>query len=144
MSWRKFILALGLHTAEEMETVGFGLYWAESGRDPMLRLCHRLIACSIFGRSQTPEILSESDGCWLNQRPLYICEELDDTWAWVAPGPERQPNVVAGAPKAIEDAPAIDEGAPANPAPIQAPQPPHAAPKTMPQRIARLEEDVHE
>ncbi|GKA10442.1 hypothetical protein Tco_0689875 [Tanacetum coccineum] len=30
MSWRQFILALGLHTAEEMETAGFGLYWAES------------------------------------------------------------------------------------------------------------------
>ncbi|GKA60554.1 hypothetical protein Tco_0759961 [Tanacetum coccineum] len=23
---------------------------------------------------------------------LHICERLDDTWAWVAPGPERQPN----------------------------------------------------
>ncbi|GKF96620.1 hypothetical protein Tco_0292441, partial [Tanacetum coccineum] len=32
MSWREFILALGLHTAEEMKTVGFGLYWAESAR----------------------------------------------------------------------------------------------------------------
>ncbi|GKG19974.1 hypothetical protein Tco_0379775, partial [Tanacetum coccineum] len=72
ISWRQFILAVGLHTVEEMETVGFSLYLAESGRDPMLRLCHRLIACSIVGRSQAPEILSESDGCWLNQRPLYV------------------------------------------------------------------------
>ncbi|GJX06576.1 hypothetical protein Tco_0194508 [Tanacetum coccineum] len=32
MSSRQFIFALGLHTAEEMETAGFGLYWAESGR----------------------------------------------------------------------------------------------------------------
>ncbi|GJS47280.1 hypothetical protein Tco_0597401, partial [Tanacetum coccineum] len=32
MSWRQFILALGLHIAEEMEIVGFGLYWAESAR----------------------------------------------------------------------------------------------------------------
>ncbi|GJZ15848.1 retrovirus-related pol polyprotein from transposon TNT 1-94 [Tanacetum coccineum] len=30
MSWRQFILALGLHTVEVMETAGFGLYWAES------------------------------------------------------------------------------------------------------------------
>ncbi|GKF46582.1 hypothetical protein Tco_0136384, partial [Tanacetum coccineum] len=26
MSWRQFILALGLHTTKEMETVGFGAY----------------------------------------------------------------------------------------------------------------------
>ncbi|GKC53681.1 hypothetical protein Tco_1076426, partial [Tanacetum coccineum] len=32
MSWRQFIFALGLHTAEEMETAGFGLYYVESGR----------------------------------------------------------------------------------------------------------------
>ncbi|GJW22781.1 hypothetical protein Tco_0033403 [Tanacetum coccineum] len=32
MSWRKFILALGLHTAEEMESARFGTYWAESAR----------------------------------------------------------------------------------------------------------------
>ncbi|GJT23930.1 hypothetical protein Tco_0893867 [Tanacetum coccineum] len=32
MSWREFILALRLHTAEEMQTVGFGLYWTESAR----------------------------------------------------------------------------------------------------------------
>ncbi|GKB63629.1 hypothetical protein Tco_0919815 [Tanacetum coccineum] len=30
ISWRQFILALGLHTAEEMETTRFGLYWVES------------------------------------------------------------------------------------------------------------------
>ncbi|GKC15381.1 hypothetical protein Tco_1012163, partial [Tanacetum coccineum] len=89
MRWRQFILALGLHTAEEMETVGFGLYWAESGRqiydkgdlsaywrensskgdflgtplsytlirDPMMRLCHMLIACSIDGRNQVLEVV---------------------------------------------------------------------------------------
>ncbi|GKB83201.1 hypothetical protein Tco_0950096 [Tanacetum coccineum] len=32
MSWREFILALGLHSSEEMQTVGFGLYWAESAK----------------------------------------------------------------------------------------------------------------
>ncbi|GJT82289.1 hypothetical protein Tco_1056631 [Tanacetum coccineum] len=32
MSWREFILALGLHLAKEMQTAGFGLYWAESAR----------------------------------------------------------------------------------------------------------------
>ncbi|GKE60022.1 hypothetical protein Tco_1510389, partial [Tanacetum coccineum] len=32
MSWRQFILDLRLYTAKEMETAGFGLYWAESAR----------------------------------------------------------------------------------------------------------------
>nr|GEY13780.1 hypothetical protein [Tanacetum cinerariifolium] len=32
MSWREFILALGLHTSEEIETAGFGLYWTEGAR----------------------------------------------------------------------------------------------------------------
>ncbi|GJX39288.1 hypothetical protein Tco_0252591 [Tanacetum coccineum] len=56
---------------------------------------------------------------------LQICVELDDTWAWVAPGPERQ-QVVA-----------------ADPAPVQAPQlPPPAMGRTMPQRLGRLEEEM--
>ncbi|GJT87240.1 hypothetical protein Tco_1068957 [Tanacetum coccineum] len=32
MSWREFILGMGLHTMEEMESIGFGAYWAESAR----------------------------------------------------------------------------------------------------------------
>ncbi|GKE88158.1 hypothetical protein Tco_1565633, partial [Tanacetum coccineum] len=84
MSWREFILGMGLYTVEEIKSVGFGAYWAESARqipdkgdlsaywreisyagdflgttpsytsimDLMLRLCHKLIACSIAGRSQ--------------------------------------------------------------------------------------------
>ncbi|GJU27049.1 hypothetical protein Tco_1165670 [Tanacetum coccineum] len=144
--------------AEEMETAGFGLYWAESARDPILRLCHRLIACSIAGRIQAPKKLTVTDLFYLRgmdvgsvnipyllarylrmfasgrkrgamiyggqfvaglaehfgllteerlQRltvivrdllvidmaelmRLHICEELNDTWAWVSPRPERQ------------------------------------------------------
>ncbi|GJS97102.1 hypothetical protein Tco_0804070 [Tanacetum coccineum] len=53
MSWREFILALGLHSAEEMQTAGTAPYTFI--RDPMLRLCHRLITCSIAGRSQAPK-----------------------------------------------------------------------------------------
>ncbi|GJX50176.1 hypothetical protein Tco_0277021 [Tanacetum coccineum] len=33
---------------------------------------------------------------------LKICVELDDTWAWVAMGPERQPDVVASTPTDAE------------------------------------------
>ncbi|GKA06745.1 hypothetical protein Tco_0685969 [Tanacetum coccineum] len=32
MSWREFILALGLYTAKEMQIVRFGAYWADSAR----------------------------------------------------------------------------------------------------------------
>ncbi|GKE88091.1 hypothetical protein Tco_1565566, partial [Tanacetum coccineum] len=49
---------------------------------------------------------------------LQICAQFDDTWAWVAIGPERQPDTTAGAPAVAEDAPAIDEGNQAVPAPV--------------------------
>ncbi|GKG56142.1 hypothetical protein Tco_0577217, partial [Tanacetum coccineum] len=51
---------------------------------------------------------------------LQICEEIDDTWAWVAQGPERQPDAAAGAPEGVEDAPVDDEGGQAVPALVQA------------------------
>ncbi|GKG58873.1 hypothetical protein Tco_0594643, partial [Tanacetum coccineum] len=65
----------------------------------------------------------------------------------VAIGPERQPDAAAGTPTIAEDAPAIDEGDQAIPAPVQAPQqppppPPPTATRTMPQRLGRLEEEV--
>ncbi|GJS80696.1 hypothetical protein Tco_0730577 [Tanacetum coccineum] len=56
---------------------------------------------------------------------LNICARFGDTWAWVAPGPERQQVAAAGASGAAEDAPTADEGAQAVPAPV-------------------LEEEVHE
>ncbi|GJZ79101.1 hypothetical protein Tco_0643938 [Tanacetum coccineum] len=97
MSWREFILALGLHSAEEMQNAAFGLYWAKIARripdkgdlsaywigisfvgdflgiplsytlimDPMLRLCHRLITCSIAGRSQAPKKVTMIDLIYL-------------------------------------------------------------------------------
>nr|GEY38830.1 hypothetical protein [Tanacetum cinerariifolium] len=42
---------------------------------------------------------------------FQICEELDDTWAWVASRPVRHPDVTAGAPKVTKDAFAGDEDA---------------------------------
>ncbi|GKE58172.1 hypothetical protein Tco_1497357 [Tanacetum coccineum] len=44
-----------LHTEEEMAHAGFRAYWSESERDPMRRLCHRMIACTIYGRGQGPK-----------------------------------------------------------------------------------------
>ncbi|GJT25100.1 hypothetical protein Tco_0895037, partial [Tanacetum coccineum] len=75
---------------------------------------------------------------------LNICERIGNAWAWVAPGQERQSYATFGAPRAAEDAPTVDEGAQANLAPVQAPQPPPPVPRTMQQRITRLEEEVHE
>ncbi|GJZ88995.1 hypothetical protein Tco_0660777 [Tanacetum coccineum] len=93
MSWRQFIVALGLHTGEEMESPDFARYWSKSERmipgkgdlrdywkdifadgdflgpppsytlirDPVLRLCHRMMTHSIAGRSQAPEMVSVTD-----------------------------------------------------------------------------------
>ncbi|GJU30836.1 hypothetical protein Tco_1174425 [Tanacetum coccineum] len=84
MTWRQFILALGLHSEEEMAEARFGAYWSGSKRvilnkedlrdywieissdkdflgsapsyvhikDPVRRLCHKMITCSISGRGQ--------------------------------------------------------------------------------------------
>ncbi|GJR01967.1 hypothetical protein Tco_0524951 [Tanacetum coccineum] len=55
MTLRQFILALGLHSDEEMAEAGDFLGPAPSYvhiRDPMRRLCPKMIACSISGRGQ--------------------------------------------------------------------------------------------
>ncbi|GJW75563.1 hypothetical protein Tco_0134933 [Tanacetum coccineum] len=161
-------------------------------KDPILRLCHQLIACSIVGKSQALEKVTMTDLFYLRGMdvdsvnvPYLLARYLrlfvagrksgvhisggqfvtrlaehfglltaeilgrltfDDTWAWEAMGPERQPIAAAGAPVVAEDALIIDEGGQADPAteqePQQPPPPPPAHSRTMPQRIARLEEDV--
>ncbi|GKE52031.1 hypothetical protein Tco_1487187, partial [Tanacetum coccineum] len=144
LSWRQFIVALGLHTGEEMESLGIspaGNFLSTTSsytmiQDPILRLCHRLIACSIAGRSQAPEkglTVIAPALLVINMAELVILqiyEQLDDTWAWVAMGPGRQPDAAVGAPRVAQDAPVIDEGGHADPAPVQAPPP--ADSKTMP------------
>ncbi|GJR37589.1 hypothetical protein Tco_1213273 [Tanacetum coccineum] len=147
-------------------------------RDPVLRLCHRMLAHSIAGKSRAPKKVTVTDLFYLRgldvgsvnipyllaryrkrfaagrksgahisrgrfvarlaklfglltaeilrgliviapELPiidmaelvrLQICAQFDDTLAWVAMGPERQPDAVAGAPAVAEDAPAINEG----------------------------------
>ncbi|GJU34190.1 hypothetical protein Tco_1182544 [Tanacetum coccineum] len=246
MTWRQFILALGLHTEEEMAEAVFGAYWSGSERvipdkgdlrdywieissdrdflvaapsyvhikDPVRILCHRMTACSISGRGQGAEKVIGVDLFYLRTmdhgtanvlyllaqylfrhaegrksgarlsgghfivrlaahfglvsdeglrdlsiiareipvidlhelKRLNICSRFGDTWAWVAPGPERQQAAAAGAPGAAEDAPLVDEGTQAVPALVQAPQPPLPAPqhRTMTHRIDRLEEEMRE
>nr|GEX23221.1 putative retrotransposon Orf1 [Tanacetum cinerariifolium] len=191
LSWRQFILALGLHTGEEMESYGFARYWSESKRmipgkgdlhdylrsfsidgdflgpppsytlirDLVLRLFHKMMIHSIAGRSQAPKKVTVADLFYLRGLDvrsvnvpyllarylrrfaigrksgahisvispelliinmgelvrLQFCKQHDDTWAWVAMGPERQPDAAAGAPEAAEDAPADDQGGQADP-----------------------------
>ncbi|GJX49656.1 hypothetical protein Tco_0276501 [Tanacetum coccineum] len=59
---------------------------------------------------------------------LNIYMEKGDDWAWVAPGLERQQDAATSAPKAAEDALAVDEGNQAVLAPVQAPQQPPPPP----------------
>ncbi|GKC51133.1 hypothetical protein Tco_1073878 [Tanacetum coccineum] len=93
MTWRQFIIALGLHTTEEMAEEGFRAYWLGSERvipdkgdlsdywveisfrmdflrdapsytyirDPVWRLCHRLISYIISGRGQAPKKVTSTD-----------------------------------------------------------------------------------
>ncbi|GKF62024.1 hypothetical protein Tco_0182078, partial [Tanacetum coccineum] len=104
LSWRQFILALGLHTDEEMQTLRFCAYWVKSARqipdkgdmrdywisissagvflgttpsytairDPILRLYHRLIACSIAGRSQALEKVTVTDLFYLRRMDVVL------------------------------------------------------------------------
>ncbi|GKC14990.1 hypothetical protein Tco_1011772, partial [Tanacetum coccineum] len=137
--------------------------------DPILRLCHRLIACSIAGRSQAPEKVTVTDLFYLrgmdvgSVNVLYLLARylrlfpagrksralisggqfIDDTWYWVSLGLKRQPDAVVGAPRVGQDALVVDEGDQAIPVPVHAPPPP-AVIRTMPQRMAILEEDMHE
>ncbi|GJY79600.1 hypothetical protein Tco_0485401 [Tanacetum coccineum] len=106
-------------------------------RDPVRRLCHRMISCSISDRGQAPKkglrglSVVTRELSMIDLHELYrlnICERFGDMWAWVALTPMRQLDAAPGAP---EDAPAVDEGAQADQLPLQAPKPTLAAPRTM-------------
>ncbi|GKA72841.1 hypothetical protein Tco_0779057 [Tanacetum coccineum] len=125
-------------------------------RDLILRLCHRLIVCSVAGRSQAPEKATVTDLFYLRGMDIglvnvlyllarylrlfdarrkskalisggqfvarlaehfgLLTEEKLRGLTIIAPalpvslGPEKQPNAAAGAPGAVEDAVAVDEG----------------------------------
>ena len=49
---------------------------------------------------------------------LQICREINDTWAWVAPGPERQQGAADGPPEGGEAAPEDHAGPQPDPAPV--------------------------
>ncbi|GJS09405.1 hypothetical protein Tco_0366201 [Tanacetum coccineum] len=140
LSWRKFILALGLHIGEEMESPGFARYWSES---------ERMIPRKGDLHDYWKDI--STDGDFLGPPPFYslirdpvlrlshkmmahnivgrsqtpekeVCRWEEER------GPERQLDAAAGAPAVAEDALVIDEGDQAVLAPMQAPQQPSPPP----------------
>nr|GEV22540.1 hypothetical protein [Tanacetum cinerariifolium] len=133
MRWREFILVI---------------------KDLMLRPCHRFIACTIAEMSQAFEKVTATDlfyhrGMDVNSVNIpYLLARYLRRFASRRKrdlGLERQPDAVAGALKVAEGAFDVDEGAQVVPAHVQAPQPLLAAAqgRTMPQRIARLEEEFY-
>ncbi|GKE16347.1 hypothetical protein Tco_1423924, partial [Tanacetum coccineum] len=139
LSWRQFILSLGLHTREEIESPDFA-------RDPVLRLCHRMMAHSIAERSQAPE----KNGAHISGEQFVA--RLAEYFGLLTDEILGGLTVITLELQIINmaelDALIVVEGGQAIPAPVQAPQqPPLPLPtpaKTMPQRMARLEEDMHE
>ncbi|GJV81947.1 hypothetical protein Tco_1517817 [Tanacetum coccineum] len=75
-------------------------------RDPVRRLCHR----QAEGRKSSARL----SGGYFIRRLAHHFGLVND---------ERQPDTAAGAPRAAEDAPGVDEGAQAGPAHVQAPRP---------------------
>nr|GEU98030.1 hypothetical protein [Tanacetum cinerariifolium] len=147
MTWRQFILALGLHTEQEMAHVGFRAYWTQ---DPVRRLCHMMIACTtsshgqglekvtgvdLFylrtmdrGTANVPYLLAQylfrhakgkKSGARLSEGHFIGCLTEHFGLAWVASGPERQQAAAAGTYEGDKGGPAVEEAAQDIPAPIQ-------------------------
>ncbi|GJR74922.1 hypothetical protein Tco_0087287 [Tanacetum coccineum] len=159
MTWRQFILALRLHTEQEMAEAGFGTYWDGSPvpsyvliRDPVRRLCHRMIAYNISGRGQTPEkyLFRHAEGRKSETRLLggHFIGCLAMHFGLVSDEGLRGLHVasVAGAHEADEAGPTTDEGAQEISAPAQGPLPPPPAsqPRTMSKRIERIKEEMRD
>ncbi|GKD08258.1 hypothetical protein Tco_1187943 [Tanacetum coccineum] len=101
-------------------------------RDPVRRLCHRMIAYSISGRGQAPEKGRKSGarlsgGHFIRRLAMHFGLVSDEGLRGLQ-GPERQQAAAAGAHEADEAGPAVEEAALEIPAPAQAPPPPLPAP----------------
>ncbi|GJW27053.1 hypothetical protein Tco_0040864, partial [Tanacetum coccineum] len=157
MTWRQFILALGLHTKQEIakaggqapeKVTGVDLFYLRSMDRGTTNVPHllaqylfryaegrksgaRLSVGHFIGRLAMHFGLDSDEGLRglqvvTREFPLIdlhelgrlnICSRYGDTWAWVAPGLERQQVAVAGAHEADEAGSAVDEGAHDVPAP---------------------------
>ncbi|GKF44987.1 hypothetical protein Tco_0131539, partial [Tanacetum coccineum] len=110
-------------------------------QDPILRLCHRLIACSIAGRSQAAKKVTVMDLFYLRGIDIgsvnvsyLLARRYFKDW------------ILQGLTVIALELLIIDMAELADLAPVQAPPPPPppATSRTMLQRMARLEEDLHE
>ncbi|GKC03720.1 hypothetical protein Tco_0995330, partial [Tanacetum coccineum] len=113
-------------------------------RDPVRRLCHRLISYNIFGRGQAHEKVTTIDLFYLRSMdrgaaniPYLLAQYLFGHAKGRKSGAREAAGAATGAPKAAEDAHAVDEVAQAGPVPVQAPQPP-PLPSAAEQRLADL------
>ncbi|GJR98807.1 hypothetical protein Tco_0270981 [Tanacetum coccineum] len=166
MTWRQFILAFRLHTEQEM--AGQGLVPTKMRligpapsyvliQDPVMGLCHKMIAYSISGRGQTSEKVTGVDLFYLRSMDRgttndphllahclfrhaegrtsrarlsggHFIRHLAMHFGLVAQGPERQQAAADGAHEADEAGSVAEEGAQEIPAPAQEPPPPPPAP----------------
>ncbi|GKB62991.1 hypothetical protein Tco_0919177, partial [Tanacetum coccineum] len=170
LSWRQFIVALGLYTVEEMESTASS---STVITDLILRLCHRLIACSIAGRSQAPEKVTVTDLFYLRgmdvgsvkvpyllARYLRLFDDGRKSRALISGGQfvarlaehfgllSQELTIIAPALLGSERQPDATAGAheAAEDAPAvdnDMPQAVPPLPRTRGERIARLEEEVH-
>nr|GEY82611.1 hypothetical protein [Tanacetum cinerariifolium] len=113
-------------------------------RDPMLRLCHMMIACSITRRSQAPDKRKHEAMISRGQFVACLAEHFrlltEERLQGLMPRDQRGNKLLRLLPPEVtEDALAVYEGAMAILAPVQAPQPVAGPSRTMVQRIARLE-----
>ncbi|GJX17196.1 hypothetical protein Tco_0218028 [Tanacetum coccineum] len=135
MTWRQFILALGLHTAEEMVEDGFGAYWLGSER--LIPYKGDLSDYWVAISSGRDFLRGASSYTYIRDLVWRLCHrhaEERKSGAWLSRGHfiRRLAHHFGLAPK---DAPAVDEGAQADPTPVHAPQPlppPSPAGRTMP------------
>nr|GEV92544.1 hypothetical protein [Tanacetum cinerariifolium] len=157
-TWRQFILALVLHTKEEMVEDGFEAYWSGSERvipnkgdlrDYWMQISRQALEkvtdvdlfylCNMNrGTSNVPYLLAwylfRYDEGRKSEARLsggHFIRYLAAHFRLVSDQGLRGLSVAAaaGAPGAAEDALAADEGAQAVPSPIKAPQPPSPAPR---------------
>ncbi|GJY03407.1 hypothetical protein Tco_0369347 [Tanacetum coccineum] len=134
MTWRQFILALGLHTADEMAKDKFGTYWDFLRgaplytyiRDPVQRLCHR----HAEGRKSGARL---SGGYFIGRLAHYFGLVSDDGLRGLSVVARELPLIDMGELVKLN---IFDEGCSGcDPSTVQAPQPPPpppAAGRTMP------------
>ncbi|GJU77251.1 hypothetical protein Tco_1274321 [Tanacetum coccineum] len=158
ITWRQDILALGLHSEEEMAEPGFRAYWygSERGEEKVIGFDLFYLQTMDYGTANVPYLLAQylfrhaegrKGGTRLSEGHFIGClashfglvgDQGLRGLSVVSPRLESQQVATAGTLGAAEDAPATDEGAQAVPAPVQAPQP--LLPAPQPQTISITEQ----